>query len=141
LEKEVALELQVRGPTIVGTVDGSIVLGATDSSATPFENGGVGLVITEGALSTDQIAIEREKWGQREKWDRSDKQITQRPPISDLSLVPFLAEAPCRWTLEKEVALGLQVRGATIAGTLDGSIVLRATDSSATPSRMAASAL
>jgi ADP-ribosylglycohydrolase len=58
LEKEVALELQVRGATIVGTVDGSIVLRATDISATPFENGGVGLVITEGALSTDQIAIE-----------------------------------------------------------------------------------
>jgi ADP-ribosylglycohydrolase len=58
LEKEVALELEVRGATIVGKVDGSIVLRAADSSATPFENGGVGLVITEGALSTDQIEIE-----------------------------------------------------------------------------------
>jgi hypothetical protein len=44
---------------IAGAVDGSIVLRATDSSATPFENGGVGLVITEGALSTDQIDIEQ----------------------------------------------------------------------------------
>jgi ADP-ribosylglycohydrolase len=58
LEKAVALELEVRGPMIAGAVDGSIVLRATDSSATPFENGGVGLVITEGALSTDQIDIE-----------------------------------------------------------------------------------
>jgi ADP-ribosylglycohydrolase len=58
LEKAVALELEVRGTKIAGTVDGSIVLRATDSSATPFENGGVGLVITEGAMSTDQIDIE-----------------------------------------------------------------------------------
>jgi len=58
LEKAVALELEVRGTKIAGTVDGSIVLKATDSSATPFENGGVGLVITEGALSTDQVDIE-----------------------------------------------------------------------------------
>jgi ADP-ribosylglycohydrolase len=58
LEKAVALELEVRGATIVGAVGGSIVLRATDSSAIPFENGGVGLVITEGALSTDQIDIE-----------------------------------------------------------------------------------
>jgi ADP-ribosylglycohydrolase len=58
LEKEVALKLEVRGSMIAGTVDGSIVLRATDSSAMPFESGGVGLVITEGALSTDQIDIE-----------------------------------------------------------------------------------
>jgi ADP-ribosylglycohydrolase len=57
LEKEVALELEVRGATIAGTVAGSTVLRATDSSSTPFENGGVGLVITEGALSTDQIDV------------------------------------------------------------------------------------
>jgi ADP-ribosylglycohydrolase len=59
LEKAIALELEVRGAMIAGAVDGSIVLRATDSSATPFENGGVGLVITEGALSTDQIDIEQ----------------------------------------------------------------------------------
>jgi ADP-ribosylglycohydrolase len=58
LEKAVALELEVRGAMIAGAVDGSIVFRATDSSPTPFENGGVGLVITEGALSTDQIDIE-----------------------------------------------------------------------------------
>jgi hypothetical protein len=58
LEKKVALELEVRGATIVGTADGSIVIKATDRSAIPFENGGVGLVITEGALSTNQIDIE-----------------------------------------------------------------------------------
>src|SRR5580704_8453924 len=39
-----------------------------------------------------------------------------------------LAEAPCRWTLEKKVALELEVRGATIVGTADGSIVIKATD-------------
>ncbi len=59
LEKEIALELEVRGAMIAGAVDGSIVLRVTDSSAMPFENGGVGLVITEGALSTDQIDIEQ----------------------------------------------------------------------------------
>jgi ADP-ribosylglycohydrolase len=58
LEKEVALELEVQEATIVGTVAGSIVIRAADSSTTPFENGGIGLVITEGALSTDQINIE-----------------------------------------------------------------------------------
>jgi ADP-ribosylglycohydrolase len=57
LEKEVALELEVRGATIAGSVVGSIGLRATDSSTTPFENGGIGLVITEGALSTDQIDV------------------------------------------------------------------------------------
>jgi hypothetical protein len=57
LEKEVALELEVRGATIAGTVAGSTVLRATDNSTTPFENGGIGLVITEGALSTNQIDV------------------------------------------------------------------------------------
>jgi ADP-ribosylglycohydrolase len=58
LEKEISLALEVRGVAIVGTVDGTVVLEATDCSTTPFENGGVGLVITEGALSTDQIDLE-----------------------------------------------------------------------------------
>jgi hypothetical protein len=30
----------------------------TDDSDTFFENGGIGLVITEGALSTDQVDVE-----------------------------------------------------------------------------------
>ena len=58
LEKPVALALELRGRRIVGAVDGAVILRATDESDTFFENGGIGLVITEGALSTDQVDVE-----------------------------------------------------------------------------------
>lgn len=58
LEKPVALALEVRGREIVGTVGCATVLRVVDDSDTFFENGGIGLVITEGALSTDQVDIE-----------------------------------------------------------------------------------
>jgi ADP-ribosylglycohydrolase len=57
LEKPVTLALELRGTEIVGTVDGTLTLCAKDESDTPFENGGIGLVITEGALSTDQVEV------------------------------------------------------------------------------------
>jgi ADP-ribosylglycohydrolase len=57
LEKPVALALEVNGKDIVCTVDGSVILRAADKSNTPFENGGIALVITEGALSTDQVEV------------------------------------------------------------------------------------
>ena len=57
LEKPVALALEVRGHAITGIVDGAVTLRAEDNVA-PFENGGIGLVIVEGALSTDQVHVE-----------------------------------------------------------------------------------
>jgi hypothetical protein len=58
LEKPVALALEVRGRAIKGIVNGGATLSARDESRVPFENGGIGLVIVEGALSTDQVAVE-----------------------------------------------------------------------------------
>ena len=58
LEKPAALALALNGREIVGTVDGGVTLRATDTSDMPFANGGVGLVITEGALSTDQVEVQ-----------------------------------------------------------------------------------
>jgi ADP-ribosylglycohydrolase len=57
LEKPIELTLEVRGLDIKG-VAGGTALQARDDSAAPFENGGIGLVISEGALSTDQVHIE-----------------------------------------------------------------------------------
>ena len=56
-EKPIALALELHGKEIVGTVDGVVTLRAADDSDAPFENGGVGLVIAEGALSTDQVEV------------------------------------------------------------------------------------
>jgi ADP-ribosylglycohydrolase len=57
LEKPVMLALELRGREIVGAINGAVTLRATDDGDTPFENGGIGLVITEGALSTDQVEV------------------------------------------------------------------------------------
>jgi hypothetical protein len=58
LERRVALALELRGREIVAAVGSAMVLRVTDDSDTFFENGGIGLVITEGALSTDQVDVE-----------------------------------------------------------------------------------
>jgi len=58
LEKPVALALEVSGRAITGVIDGAVTLSAQDDSGAPFENGGVGLVIVEGALSTDQVDVQ-----------------------------------------------------------------------------------
>jgi ADP-ribosylglycohydrolase len=58
LEKPVTLALEVRGQAVTGVVDGAVALRAQDDSGAPFENGGIGLVIVEGALSTDQVKVE-----------------------------------------------------------------------------------
>jgi ADP-ribosylglycohydrolase len=58
LEKPVTLALEVRGQAVTGVVDGTVALRAQDDSGAPFENGGTGLVIVEGALSTDQVKVE-----------------------------------------------------------------------------------
>jgi ADP-ribosylglycohydrolase len=58
LEKPITLALEVRGQAVTGVFDGTVALRAQDDSGAPFENGGVGLVIVEGALSTDQINVQ-----------------------------------------------------------------------------------
>jgi hypothetical protein len=56
-EERIGLTLEVRGRDITAAVGTAIVASVTDDSDTFFENGGIGLVITEGALSTDQVTI------------------------------------------------------------------------------------
>ena len=56
LEKPTTLALEVCGAEIRGFV-GGMTLRATDSGGAPFENGGIGLVVTEGALSTDEVHV------------------------------------------------------------------------------------
>jgi ADP-ribosylglycohydrolase len=56
LEERISLALEVRGADITGFAGGA-TLHATDNSGVPFENGGIGLVIAEGALSTDEIHV------------------------------------------------------------------------------------
>jgi hypothetical protein len=58
LEEGVGLMLELRGREIVAAVGTATVLRVTDDSDTFFENGGIGLVITEGALSTNQVGVE-----------------------------------------------------------------------------------
>ncbi len=57
LERPVALALEVRGKTITEIVGGAVTLRAQDDSAAPFEDGAIGLLIVEGALSTDQVDV------------------------------------------------------------------------------------
>ena len=57
LEKPIPLALEVRGGEITGFA-GRVTLRATDDSGAPFENGGIGLVVAEGALSTDEVQIQ-----------------------------------------------------------------------------------
>jgi ADP-ribosylglycohydrolase len=56
LEDPIPLALEVRGADITGFAGGA-TLRATDDSRAPFENGGIGLVIAEGALSADEIQV------------------------------------------------------------------------------------
>jgi ADP-ribosylglycohydrolase len=58
LEKPVTLALEVRGQAVTGVVEGALALRAQDDSGAAFGNGGIGLVIVEGALSTDQVKVE-----------------------------------------------------------------------------------
>ncbi len=56
LEDPIPLALEVRGANITGFAGGA-TLRAVDDSAAPFENGGIGLVIAEGALSADEVEV------------------------------------------------------------------------------------
>ena len=57
LDRSYELALRVKGSTIVGTVEGT-VLTATDAGPQAYEDGGIGLVIDSGALSTDAVSVE-----------------------------------------------------------------------------------
>jgi hypothetical protein len=58
LEKPVSLALELCGETIVGLIDGVALLHARDDGGARFADGGIGLVIAEGALSTDHVKVE-----------------------------------------------------------------------------------
>jgi hypothetical protein len=58
LEKPVSLMLELCGDNIAGIVDGVPLLHARDDGGARFADGGIGLVIAEGALSTDQVKVE-----------------------------------------------------------------------------------
>jgi ADP-ribosylglycohydrolase len=57
LEKPVSLALELCGERIAGFVDGAAILHACDDGGARFADGGIGLVIAEGALSTDQVKV------------------------------------------------------------------------------------
>ena len=56
LDRSYVFTLSVKGAAIEGTVDG-VTIRATDTGAEAYENGGIGLVIDSGALSTDAIDV------------------------------------------------------------------------------------
>jgi hypothetical protein len=51
------LSLEVRGNRIIGEIDGSTVADVIDDS-NPLPAGGVGLIVTEGTLSSGAIRVE-----------------------------------------------------------------------------------
>jgi len=55
-EKKLAFAARAKGNIISATVDG-ISLAAEDNDAEAFANGGIGLIICEGALSTDAVSV------------------------------------------------------------------------------------
>ncbi len=56
LEKAIPVRAKVVGSTIAATV-GGVAIEATDDSAEAFRDGGIGLTVREGALSTDVVKI------------------------------------------------------------------------------------
>lgn len=56
-ETKLSFEAKIVGNTISASVNGTSI-SASDTSADGFANGGIGLVVHEGALSTDAIRIE-----------------------------------------------------------------------------------
>ncbi|MCA9878535.1 MAG: hypothetical protein KC442_12155, partial [Thermomicrobiales bacterium] len=56
LDRYYALELIVDGDRLVGKVDGEVVADVRDAEL-PLTAGGVGLVVTEGTMSTDAVTV------------------------------------------------------------------------------------
>ena len=55
LEKAYQFSIEARGDEIVARIDGAELRAKDD--ATPFADGGIGLVIQEGAASTDLVEV------------------------------------------------------------------------------------
>ncbi len=55
-EKKLSITASIKGTTITASVDGTRIT-ATDDSAEAYASGGLGLVINEGALSTDAVTV------------------------------------------------------------------------------------
>ncbi len=55
-QTRLAITARVTGNTIAATVNG-VKLSATDDTAEAFANGGIGLVVHEGALSADVVTV------------------------------------------------------------------------------------
>jgi len=55
-EKKLAVSATARGSSITATIDGT-TLTAEDHDADAFANGGVGLLVSEGALSTEEVRV------------------------------------------------------------------------------------
>ena len=55
-EKAMPMDVRVSGSTISAVVGGTRIE-ASDESDTAFADGGIGLVIHEGALSTDSVSV------------------------------------------------------------------------------------
>jgi ADP-ribosylglycohydrolase len=56
LDRYYRMELTVKGNTLTGSIDGKVVLEATDESE-PLTAGGVGLVVSDGTISSDAVSI------------------------------------------------------------------------------------
>ena len=55
-EKKISAKMTVPGTQITANFD-DVVLRADDETITAFRNGGIGLLIAEGALSTDAVRV------------------------------------------------------------------------------------
>jgi hypothetical protein len=56
LDRYYQMELTVNGKTLTGSIDGKVVLEARDT-ADPLAAGGVGLVVSDGTISTDAVTV------------------------------------------------------------------------------------
>ncbi|MDQ2653461.1 MAG: hypothetical protein M3Z20_10525, partial [Chloroflexota bacterium] len=56
LDRYYHMELTVNGNTLTGSIDGKVVLEATDT-VHPLVAGGVGLVVSDGTISTDAVTV------------------------------------------------------------------------------------
>lgn len=56
LDRYYRMELTVNGTTLTGSIDGKVVLEATDT-VDPLTAGGVGLVVSDGTISTDAVTV------------------------------------------------------------------------------------
>ena len=57
LDRRYRLSLTVRGNRIIGEIDGSTVADVVDDND-PLPAGGVGLIVTEGTLSSGAVRVE-----------------------------------------------------------------------------------